>query len=236
MVHHKLQKMKPPVSKKELLHSSQRCSHIENGQNFHMMLCNITTASSSLIWRIQLPIIIRKTNCWRRRRLRRQQQQQILLWNSLARSGKTWYWWRSESAASIIKEVCIHQLLLLPLLQQQQQQLIIKLDDDAWWDPPTLDESYQNPTTKTTNSLTLPTTISTAITETQKTILLEAIRQGSSSSSMIALLRIMCLSAIRDPQHLYPDSSANHEEQLYEAKTMLLLSAGEDDHALWIRV
>ncbi len=232
MVHHKLQKMKPRMSKKELPHSSQCCSHIENGQNFHMMLCNITTASSSLIWHIQLPIIIRKTSCWRRRRLRRQQQQQMLLWNSLARSGKTWYRWRSESAASIIKEVCIHQLLLL---QQQQQQPVIKLDDDAWWDPPTLDESYQNPATKTTNSLILPTTISTAITETQKTILLEAIRQGSSSSSMIALLRIMWFWALRDPQHLYPDSSANHEEQLYEAKTMLLPSAGEDDHAIWIR-
>jgi hypothetical protein len=53
---------------------------------------------------------------------------------------------------------------------------------------------------------------------------------------MIALLRIMSLSALSDPQHLYPDSSANHEEQLYEAKTTLLPSAGEDDHALWIRV
>ncbi len=211
MVHHKLQKIKPPVSKKELLHSSQCCSHIENGQNFHMMLCNITTASSSLIWRIQLPIIIRKTSC-RRRRRRRRRQQQILLWNSLARFGKTWYWWRSESAASIIKEVCIHQLLLPPLLQQQRQQPIIKLDDDAWWDPPTLDESYQNPTTKTTNSLILPTTISTAITETQKTILLEAIRQGSSSSSMIALLRIMWFSAF------VPRFSANHEEQIVRGK------------------
>lgn len=53
---------------------------------------------------------------------------------------------------------------------------------------------------------------------------------------MIALLRIMCFSALRDPQHLYPDSSANHEEQLCEAKTMLLPPAGKDDHTLWIRV
>jgi hypothetical protein len=35
---------------------------------------------------------------------------------------------------------------------------------------------------------------------------------------MIALLRIMWYSALRDPQHLYPDSSANHEEQFVRGK------------------